>query len=209
MNEQAIWQADTGITGLESDPRTLAASEIPGIRAIWTEQRRQLHGTAQLASFTERLSREWAIETGIIENLYNIDRGVTRTLIERGFQAELLSHGSTDKPRAFVLQLLKDQKDALDGVFAFVKSERTLTTSYIKDLHAALVRSQDMTEGLDAQSRPVEIPLIRGDWKTRANHPVRDGCSGPDRLSHLGQNVHAEDPQGPACIRDSWCRKSL
>jgi Fic family protein len=172
-----IWNPHTGITDLESDPRELSASEIPGIKAVWTDQRQRLKGTAQLSDFTEKLSREWAIETGVIENLYEIERGVTQTLIERGFQAELLSHGSTNKPREYVIQLLRDQKDALDGVFDFVKSDRSLSASYIKELHAALLRSQDTTEGLDAQGRHVDIPLIKGAWKTQANYPVRDGVT--------------------------------
>ena len=155
----------------------MSASEVPGIKAVWTDQKTRLKGTSQLSDFTERLSREWAIETGVIENLYEIERGVTQTLIERGFQAELLSHGSTNRPREYVLQLLRDQKDALDGVFDFVSSRRALSVSYIKELHAALLRSQDVTEGVDAQGRHVDIPLIKGAWKTQANSPVRDGVT--------------------------------
>lgn len=175
VSTHVIWNPETGITDLEDDPLDLSASEIPGIKAVWIAQRKRLKGTAQLSDFTEKLSREWAIETGVIENLYEIERGVTQTLIERGFQAELLNRGSTNKPREYVLRLLRDQKDALDGVFDFVRSERTLSTSYIKELHAALLRSQDTTEGLDAHGRHVEIPLIKGAWKKQANHPMRDG----------------------------------
>jgi hypothetical protein len=93
-----IWNPQTGITDLDADPADLAASQVPGIKAVWTEQRSRLKGTTQLSDFTEKLSREWAIETGVIENLYEIERGITQTLIERGFQAELLSHGTTNKP---------------------------------------------------------------------------------------------------------------
>lgn len=177
MTHQEIWNPSSGITDLEADPRELSASQIPGIKAVWTDQRQRLKGSIQLSDFTERLSREWAIETGVIENLYEIERGVTQTLIEHGFQAELLSHGSTNKPREYVIQLLRDQKDALDGVFDFLKSDRSLSASYIKELHAALLRSQDKTEGIDAQGHHVEIPLIKGAWKTQANYPVRDGVT--------------------------------
>jgi len=177
MAERPIWNPETGITDLEVDPDDLSASRMPGIKAVWADQRTRLEGSARLSEFTERLSREWAIETGVIENLYDIERGVARTLIERGFQAALLGHGSANKPREYVLRLLRDQKDALDGVFDFATSKRILTVSYIKELHAALLRSQDTTEGLDAQGRHVDMPLIKGAWKTRANHPVRDGVT--------------------------------
>jgi Fic family protein len=210
---QFIWNSETGITGLSSGQPYLGASEIPGIKAIWTEQRKRLKGTTHLLAFTEQLSREWAIETGVIENLYEIERGVTQTLIERGFQAELLSHGTTNKPRDYVIQLLRDQKDALDGVFDFVKGDRPLTTSYIKELHAALLRSQNFADGVDSQGRSVEIPLIKGDWKSFANSPSRDGvtfeycppehvASEMDRLVHL----HSEHQESgiPSEVQAAW-----
>lgn len=177
VSTHPIWHPDTGITDVEGDVEDLSASQIPGIKAIWTDQRQRLKGTAQLSEFTEKLSREWAIETGIIENLYEIERGVTQTLIEQGFQAELLGHGSTNKPRDYVIQLLHDQKDALDGVFHFVKNERSLSSSYIKELHAALLRSQRSTEALNALQQHVEVPLIKGAWKTQPNYPQREGVT--------------------------------
>jgi len=172
---QHIWNPETGITDLEVPWQELSASEIPGIRLMWEDQRERLAGTQRLTTFIERMSRQWAIETGILENLYDIERGVTLTLIERGFQAEFLTHGSTNKPTAYVINLLSDQKEALDGVFAFVKKDRQLSTSYIKELHAALLRSQDTTEAVDTNGRLIEVPLIRGDWKTKPNYPTRNG----------------------------------
>jgi Fic family protein len=172
---QHIWQPETGITEIEVPWRDLAASEIGSIKKIWAEQRDRLKGTSQLTQFTERLSREWAIETGIIENLYQIDRGVTQTLIERGFQAEFLTHGSTNKPVSYVINLLRDQQDALDGVFDFIAKRRNLSTSYIKELHAALVRSQDHTDAQSPSGNLIEIPLIKGDWKMQPNYPTKNG----------------------------------
>jgi Fic family protein len=174
INTVEIWPTHTGIQDVDGDFSELSASEIPGIKAIWTEQKRRLKGSQQLSNFTEKLSREWAIETGVIENLYDIERGVTQTLIERGFQSELLSHGSTNKPKEFVLKLLNDQKEALEGVFDFVKNDRLLSTSYIKELHAALLRSQSETEGVDSSGNSISIPLIKGTWKEQANYPIRN-----------------------------------
>lgn len=170
-----IWKPDTGITDIEHDWRKLVASEVAGVKSIWAEQRERLKGTQQLSEFTERLNREWAIETGILENLYDIERGITQTLIEHGFQAEFLTHGSTNRPREYVISLLRDQKDALDGVFDFVSQRRVLSTSFIKELHAALLRSQTHTDGVDPAGKWVEMPLIRGDWKMQPNHPIREG----------------------------------
>ena len=175
--KQHIWNPDAGITDLEDSWPQLAASDLPSIHSIWTEQRARLQGTRQLAEFTERLSREWAIETGILENLYQLDRGITQTLIERGFQAELLTHGATNQSTSYVINLLRDQQDALEGVFDFVAQRRPLSTSYIKELHAALVRSQPSTEAQDPTGRLIEVPLIKGDWKLQPNFPTRDGVT--------------------------------
>ncbi|MBF0391908.1 MAG: Fic family protein [Alphaproteobacteria bacterium] len=197
-----IWRPETGIEPLPADWAGLAVGELDSIAAIWSEQRERLRGTRQLAEFSDRLSREWAIETGIIENLYDIDRGVTVTLIERGFHAELLGHGATNKPREWVLRLLGDQKDALDGVFDFVARKRDLSTSYIKELHAALVRSQE-----------TRIPLLKGDWKTQRNFPTRDGtvyayCPPEQVASEMDRLVglHADYArQGvDAAVRSAW-----
>jgi Fic family protein len=210
---QPIWNPQTGITDVEGDPKLLSASEIPGIKAVWTDQKTRLKGTSQLSDFTERLSREWAIETGVIENLYEIERGVTQTLIERGFQAELLSHGSTNRPREYVLQLLRDQKEALDGVFDFVSSKRELSVSYVKELHAALLKSQDTTEGVDAQGQHVNIPLIKGSWKIQANYPVRDGitfayCAPEHVAAEMDRlvSIHAEHIKNgvPSDVQAAW-----
>ncbi len=205
---QPIWDMDEGIKDFELDPCELAASEILGIRESWREQQDQLRGTQQLPEFIERLGREWAIETGVIENLYEIDRGVTQTLIEHGFQAELLQHGSTNKPRGYVLQLLGGQEEVLDGVFDFVKSDRELTTSYIKELHGALLRNQKTTEGIDSVGQYVDIPILKGVWKEQENYPIRGGIkytycppehvgSEMDRLielhsSHVEENISSE-----------------
>lgn len=170
-----IWNPSTGITDLDN-PEGLAASEIPGIQAVWRDRQEDLEGTPHLANFNEQLNREWAIETGIIENVYEIDRGVTETLIKHGFREELLTHGSTDRPRGFVLQVLEDHRRTLDSIFDFIKGNRPLSTSYIKELHSALLRSQEFTEGRDQFGRwRDDIPLIKGDWKILPNYPIRDG----------------------------------
>lgn len=210
---QHIWQPETGIVDIEIPWKELAASEMESIRKIWAEQRERLKGSSQLSQFTERLSREWAIETGIIENLYQIERGVTQTLIERGFQAEFLTHGSTNKPTSYVINLLRDQQDALDGIFDFIKQNRGLSTSYIKELHAALVRSQDHTDAQDPSGRVIEIPLIKGDWKVQPNYPTKNGvifaycppeqvASEMDRLVELHQ-AHLADGVAPE-VEAAW-----
>jgi len=172
-----IWPAATGIVGLSKDTDVFAPSSIEKIRNAWQQRRDELdaEGLPAVSAFMARLGREWSIETGIIEGIYNIERGVTQSLIEEGFQAALLDRNSTNKPPEFVLSVLRDQEAALEGLFAFVKQERELTTSYIKELHAAMLRSQTHCDALDPDGRVVEVALLKGEYKQHENYPQRDG----------------------------------
>ena len=158
------------------------SKELESLVSIWKEQRARLSLSTSkaLQAFEQRLAREWAIETGIIENLYSIDRGVTQLLIERGIEASLIGHGSTNKPVAEVVAILRDQQDTLEGLFAFVAARRELSTSYIKELHQSLTRHQPTTEAIDQFGRSVEVALLRGAWKTTPNNPTR-----PDGVMHF------------------------
>lgn len=208
-----IWNPSTGIVRLGAGWEALAASEISGIRTVWRDQQERLRGTNLISNFTERLSREWAIETGILENLYDIDRGVTQTLIEQGFREEVITHGSTNKPREFVLQLLNDQKETLEGIFDFVKDKRPFSTFYIRQLHAMLLRSQEYTDAIDTLGRQVEVNLIKGDWKIQPNYPVREGvtykyCPPEHVAAEMDRlvNIHGEhvNEMIPAEVQAAW-----
>ena len=142
---------------------------------MWREQEQRLRSTEALKIYNERLKRQWAIETGIIEGLYSIDRGTTQLLIELGFEASLIPHGATDKPPQRIVQILGDQRDALDLLFDFVKGTRPLSTSYIKELHALFTRHQPTTEAVDALGNRVEVALLRDEWKKLPNNPKRNG----------------------------------
>ncbi len=129
----------------------LAAPELPALSAAWRKYSKKLRDSDSLKHFNDKLRREWAIETGIIENLYLIDRGVTQTLIEKGIEASLIPYGSTDKPVERILPILKDQEEVVEWLFDFVFGEqrRELSTSYIKQLHQAFTRHQDTTTAVD------------------------------------------------------------
>jgi Fic family protein len=151
----------------------LAAPEFPALSAAWQKYSERLRDSDSLRHFTERLIREWAIETGIIENLYSIDRGVTQTLIEKGIEASLIPHGSTDKPVERIFPILKDQEEVVEGLFDFVAQRRELSTSYIKQLHQALTQHQKTTTAINGLGRVVEVALLRGEWKRLPNNPTR------------------------------------
>lgn len=142
-------------------------SELVGVRG------RSPRLNALAAQWATEMKNLMAIETGILEGLYDISRSVTETLIARGFESSLLPHGETNRDPRLVIAILNDQRAAIDYVFELVKTDRPLSTSVIKELHALLTRTQDTTTAVDQFGNTREIPLLRGEWKRQPNNPTR------------------------------------
>jgi hypothetical protein len=140
------WQP---IENLPSNWEDLASSELPPLVTVWNEQAERLRSSGEFKTFMERLCREIAIETGIIEGLYTLDRGITRVLIEQGINEALIAHNPNNlgnPPIKQIVSLIQDQEAAIEGLFDFVGGGRSLSTSYIKELHQVLTQNQDSTE---------------------------------------------------------------
>jgi Fic family protein len=154
-------------------PDSLAKPELQNLAEIWLEQKVALEDSDGLTAFTERLRREWAIETGLLERIYTLDRGVTQMLIERGIDAAFVTDngGSQDPER--VVAIIRDHEHAMEGLFAFVKGDRSLSPGYIKELHAQLTRNQPTATAINSLGSVVEVPLLRGAYKTQPNNPTR------------------------------------
>jgi Fic family protein len=161
------------IDDLPDNWSTLVSSELRALGAIWSEQSVRLSKGNAFARFNERLAREWAIETGILERIYTLDRGITQILIEKGLEASLIPHGCSDKSGEEVAMILKDHREALEGLFAFVSSQRELSNSYIKELHQMMTRNQETVAAINGLGRKVETALLRGQWKKLPNNPYR------------------------------------
>ncbi|MGH9634126.1 MAG: Fic family protein, partial [Candidatus Angelobacter sp.] len=70
------------ISDLPQDWTSLTDGELGPLLQFWNDQRADLEQSGALAEFNKRLGREWSIETGQIEGVYDLDRGITQTLIE-------------------------------------------------------------------------------------------------------------------------------
>lgn len=169
------WQP---ITELTHEDRDAGSDELPALVATWDEVRLDL-SDGQVELFNERLHREWAIETGIIEQIYTLDRGTTQLLIERGIDASLIGHNDSDQPPNYVASIIQDQKAAVEWLFTVVKQDRPLTTSFVKELHALMTRGQKFADGQDQFGQSLQIELRHGDYKLRPNNPTR-----PDGTIH-------------------------
>src|SRR5258706_6559983 len=163
------------ITDLPTDVDALASPELKSVAGIWKEQADRLHKINAVQAFNDQLAREWSIETGVIENVYHIDKGVTLILIEKGIEASLIPYGTSDRPAEEVVQIVRDHQAALDGLFAFVKQQRELSNSYICELHAQMLKHQSSTVGQNTLNQLVEIELVKGQFKKLPNNPSIPG----------------------------------
>lgn len=132
-----------------------------------------------LKSFTDRLVRRLSIETGILERLYDLDKGTTEALITNGFAEELVSRSSTDIEPSRLIDILRDHESAVQLVMDCVTGNRELTVGVINELHTILMQHQDTTIAIDQFGKRVDIPLLKGQFKEQPNNPKR-----PDGTIH-------------------------
>jgi Fic family protein len=165
------------ITDLGDDPKSLTDGELDSLKRVWANQKEEMVQLGTLDEFEKRLRREWAIETGIIEGVYTLDRGVTKTLIEKGIDAALIPHGATNRDPELVGRIIQDHYEALDGMFDLVGGQRQLSTGYVKELHAALLRNQETYTVFDQFGQAFEKRLEKGKYKDAPNNPSREDGS--------------------------------
>ena len=116
-----------------------------------------------------RTLRKHAIETGIIERLYDLDWGVTEQLVAEGLTREAVARAGGQVSER-VLSMLEDQFEGLELVIEYVREHSPLTTSFIKQLHALITRSQFEYDATDALGRRVRARLNHGSFKTLPNN---------------------------------------
>lgn len=163
----------TPLQDYENPPDSYAKPELRNLYEIWADQRAALENSEGLRTFNERLRREWSIETGLLERIYTLDRGVTQMLIERGIDAAFIQNQGSGQDPERIVAIIRDHESAVEGLFTFVKGHRQLTPGYIKELHAQLTRHQETTTAVDSLGRLAEVKLQRGTYKMQPNNPTR------------------------------------
>ena len=134
----------------------------------WKEFADSLDEAYQM-SLRRRTLRRHAIETGIIERLYQIEWGVTETLVAEGLTREAIARAGGELSQG-VLDMIEAQLEGLNMVTEYVQQDYPLTTSFIKELHALITRAQSFYDATDALGRPVQTALVHGRFKTLPNN---------------------------------------
>ncbi len=153
------------------------AAEWAAIRAALKDRHEP---RAFLDKWLEERGRAFAIETGQIEGLYTLKRGITEQLIAEGLSGVVGAHTVENVADRTIQGLLADQQMAYNMLLGDIASGRPLTQHMMKTWHQLLARHQETVAGLTLDGRRVQVPFQRkGMWKNRPNNPRR-----PDGVMH-------------------------
>lgn len=172
MQNKSIWNP------VKFDPKwnEVKTEKFDNIFPSWGRRRAELcKHPDQYKRFIDQLKRKQAIDTGIIEKMYDLKKGITETFIKEGFVDSYLQHGDTDIPSNLLMDYLQDNFDAINFIFDFVNENRQLSVSYIKELHSLITQHQDSIDGIDPLGNHIKVSLLKGQFKKFPNNPMRDG----------------------------------
>jgi len=163
------WRWVTPLEETNGSLETLLARLEP-YREAWEEFIAQSTEEERAEALRRNLRRH-AIETGIIERLYSVSRGVTETLVAEGLIREVAEReeGFTESDYLTI----RTQFEALEFLAEAARGGRDLSVRFIRELHIGITRNQETFEAHDALGRTVQIPLRHGDWKRDNNHVMR------------------------------------
>ena len=154
------------------------------LRVAWEES---IAGASKddLEARRDRSLRRHAIETGIIERLYDVEWGVTEALIADGMTMQAASAEGTISEGT--LSTIRSQLNALEFLAKYVTDDQELSPFFIRQLHQLITETQETYEAHDSLGRPVLATLPKGVWKTNPNSVRRpDGSvmafSPPERV---------------------------
>ncbi len=155
--------------------------EITSLQRQWLRVKRSVETDTPhaYAEFTARLTRRWAIETGIIEGVYELDKGITETLVENGIAADHIERVSTNKEPMELMAILRDHQNAVATVNSWIEKELPLTKSFIYLLHSQILNNQHTSPAKDQFGNLFNATLVKGKFKNQPNNPKR-----PDGTIH-------------------------
>lgn len=186
------------------------------LESMWSLQRAwKTVVSANDVAFQEarrRSFRRHAIETGIIERLYDVDWGVTEALVAEGITADAVARAGDGSLSEDVLEVIRSQYETLEFLAQAAREGRDISISLIKELHVALTRRQATYSATGPNGLMFEATLHHGKWKTQRNYSVRpDGsvleftppeqvAPQMDQLVELYHGMEARDP----IVRAAW-----
>lgn len=115
--------------------------------------------------------RRHAIETGIIERLYDVSWGVTEELVAEGITLDAAEReGDVSED---TLATINAQLDGLNLLVDYVNENREFSSFFLRTLHETITSTQEFYDAHDTLGRPIKVRLLHGAWKTNENHVTR------------------------------------
>jgi len=208
LEERLRWVEVEPLGAVNGELKQVLAS-VDTLRQAWVVSLEQA-STEEFAEARRRSLRRHAIETGIIERLYDVGWGVTEALVAEGITAEVAAReGGLDED---ALTTIRSQYDALEFLADAARDGRDLSLHFVRELHHAVCRAQAMYEARNNFGQILQVPLHHGTWKLQLNHVRRrDGSlleytppehvqSQMERLLELYQATTGDHP----VVRAAW-----
>jgi hypothetical protein len=202
------WREVEPLIEVNGDLHAVLAS-VDALRRAWEEALEQV-SPEEFAEARRKSLRRHAIETGIIERLYDLDWGVTEALVAEGLTAEVAEReGGIDED---TLELIRSQFNALELLADAARAGTPLTISLIRRLHSAITSHQTTYEATNDLGQVVQATLHHGQWKVLPNYVRRpDGTFfeyvPPEQVqSQLERLIELNDQAANAhpLIRAAW-----
>ena len=176
-----VWRPMTGM------PPGADAWQVPGYRELaeeWASIGARLKDRDEPRAFLDgwlaERGRAFAIETGQIEGLYTLKRGITEQLIAEGLGGVHGAHTVEGLADETIRGLLADQETAYTMLFDDIAGGRPLSQHHLKSWHQLITRHQATVTGVAPDGQRVQVPFRRrGVWKAAPNNPKR-----PDGVTH-------------------------
>jgi hypothetical protein len=182
---------------------------VDSLRRAWEEALESSTAEERAAARDKRLRRH-AVETGIIERLYEVDWGTTEMLVAEGLSMEVANRAGGIS--AETLQIIRDQYDALEFLTSLAQEGTELSVYLVRQLHQIITRHQYTYEARDQFGRVFQRPLRHGEWKQQPNHVRRPDGSVLEYAPHEHVQsemerlvaLHQESAGAHPLVRAAW-----
>lgn len=135
---------------------------------------------AQEKAIQERLRVEWTYNSNALEG-NTLTFGETLFFLREGLTSE-------GKPLKDYLEA-KNHAEAIEGLEEILQSERPLTESTIKELHAVLMKGMEFSLAKGGQGQFIQKPIHPGKYKLLPNHVLT--LSG--KIHHYTEPIHVKE----------------
>lgn len=159
------------IADLTEQDVNAANKELGALAETWHNLREEIDPKL-VEQFDERLTREWAIATGVMNHLYALDEDIALLLAEHGIDASLIPDGSSNQPSEFVAEAIRAHTDSMGWLLDNLGRNPPLGVSLIKEAHAMLTRDQQTVTVVDRTGTKIQVEPCHGEYKKWPKNPV-------------------------------------